>query len=151
MNQPILECKNICFSYHNLNGETRALTDISFQVDRGEFVAIVGPSGCGNAMVLFWILWIPLPVYFLQKAGALQKTDENIPVLFWHRAFQVDMGDFSIPHDFFNDLFQKRPLLYQEKSIKNPGEVSQLFRYFFDVIKYLRFLVFILLHRFDSL
>ncbi|GFI44876.1 carnitine transport ATP-binding protein OpuCA [Lachnospiraceae bacterium] len=52
MNQPILECKNICFSYHNLNGETRALTDISFQVDRGEFVAIVGPSGCGKSTLL---------------------------------------------------------------------------------------------------
>ena len=52
---PILECKNICFSYHNLNGETRALTDISFQVCPGEFLAIVGPSGCGNGMVGLWI------------------------------------------------------------------------------------------------
>lgn len=54
--EPVLECKNICFSYHSLNGETRALSDISFQVEKGEFLAIVGPSGCGNAMVLFWIL-----------------------------------------------------------------------------------------------
>lgn len=57
--EPVLECKNICFSYHSLNGETRALSDISFQVEKGEFLAIVGPSGCGNAMVLFWILWKP--------------------------------------------------------------------------------------------
>ena len=78
---PVLKCNNICFSYHSLKGETRALTNISFQVEKGEFLAIVGPSGCGNAMVLFWILWIPLPVYLFQKAGALQKTDENIPVL----------------------------------------------------------------------
>lgn len=52
MNQPILECKNICFSYHNLNGETRALTNISFQVNKGEFLAIVGPSGCGKSTLL---------------------------------------------------------------------------------------------------
>lgn len=127
---PVLKCNNICFSYHSLKGETRALTNISFQVEKGEFLAIVGPSGCGNAMVLFWILWIPLPVYLFQKAGALQKTDENIPVLFWHRAFQVDMGDFSIPHDFFNDLFQKRPLLYQEKSIKKSGGSQSAFPIF---------------------
>ena len=53
---PVLKCNNICFSYHSLKGETRALTNISFQVEKGEFLAIVGPSGCGNAMVLFWIL-----------------------------------------------------------------------------------------------
>lgn len=52
MNQPVLECKNICFSYHNLNGETKALTNISFQVDKGEFLAIVGPSGCGKSTLL---------------------------------------------------------------------------------------------------
>ncbi len=52
MNQTILECKNICFSYHNLNGETKALTNISFQVNKGEFLAIVGPSGCGKSTLL---------------------------------------------------------------------------------------------------
>ena len=52
MTQPVLECKNICFSYHNLNGETKALTNISFQVNKGEFMAIVGPSGCGKSTLL---------------------------------------------------------------------------------------------------
>lgn len=52
MDQTILECKNICFSYHNLNGETSALTNISFQVNKGEFLAIVGPSGCGKSTLL---------------------------------------------------------------------------------------------------
>ena len=41
MNQPILACEDICFSYHNLNGETNALSHISFQVEKGEFLAIV--------------------------------------------------------------------------------------------------------------
>lgn len=52
MEQPILECRDICFSYHNLKGETNALDHISFQVDQGEFIAIVGPSGCGKSTLL---------------------------------------------------------------------------------------------------
>ena len=54
--QPILSLQDISYSYHNLKGETPALSNISFQVSSGEFLAIVGPSGCGNAMVLLWIL-----------------------------------------------------------------------------------------------
>ena len=46
----ILELKSIYYAYHNMEGETRALIDISFAMKEGEFVAIVGPSGCGNAM-----------------------------------------------------------------------------------------------------
>lgn len=48
--EQILELKSIYYAYHNMEGETRALTDISFAMKEGEFVAIVGPSGCGNAM-----------------------------------------------------------------------------------------------------
>ncbi len=52
--QPILSLQDISYSYHNLKGETPALSNISFQVSSGEFLAIVGPSG--YAMVLFRIL-----------------------------------------------------------------------------------------------
>lgn len=50
--QPILSLENISYSYHNLNGETPALSNITFQVAEGEFLAIVGPSGCGKSTLL---------------------------------------------------------------------------------------------------
>lgn len=52
--KPLLELKHVSYAYHSKNGETPALTDISFQVQRGEFIAVVGPSGCGNPMVELW-------------------------------------------------------------------------------------------------
>ena len=52
MVQPLLELKDICYSYHSLQGETKALSHISFQIPKGEFVSIVGPSGCGKSTLL---------------------------------------------------------------------------------------------------
>ena len=49
---PLLELKDICMSYHTMEGEIPALSHISFHVDPGEFVAIVGPSGCGKSTIL---------------------------------------------------------------------------------------------------
>ena len=47
-----LEVCRVSYSYHSLEGETPALSDISFHVKNGEFLAIVGPSGCGKSTLL---------------------------------------------------------------------------------------------------
>ena len=49
---PILELKNISYSYHTPEGETQALSDITFSLSPGEFTAVVGPSGCGKSTLL---------------------------------------------------------------------------------------------------
>ena len=48
----ILEIKNLSHSYHNLEGETLALSHLSFSMSKGEFISIVGPSGCGKSTLL---------------------------------------------------------------------------------------------------
>lgn len=49
---PKLEVTGLSYSYHTPEGETEALTDISFQAAAGEFLAVVGPSGCGKSTLL---------------------------------------------------------------------------------------------------
>lgn len=49
---PILELNDISYSYHTLDGETKALSNISFSLSPGEFTAVVGPSGCGKSTLL---------------------------------------------------------------------------------------------------
>lgn len=58
---PILSLQDISYAYHNLNGETPALSDISFEVSQGEFLAIVGPSGCGKSTLLSLICGLIAP------------------------------------------------------------------------------------------
>lgn len=49
---PLLTLSHISYSYHDLDGETTALEDISFSLEEGRFLAIVGPSGCGKSTLL---------------------------------------------------------------------------------------------------
>lgn len=59
--KPILELNNISYSYHTLDGETKALSDISFSLAPGEFTAVVGPSGCGKSTLLSLIAGLMKP------------------------------------------------------------------------------------------
>lgn len=52
---PLLTLSDVCYSYHELSGETKALENLSFTVNPGEFIAIVGPSGCGKSTLLSMI------------------------------------------------------------------------------------------------
>ena len=69
-----LNLTDVRYSYHSPEGETPALSDISFSVKEGEFVAIVGPSGCGKSTLLYVICGLLAP-----EAGEI--TLKGNPVL----------------------------------------------------------------------
>ena len=46
---PILEFQHVSKVYHN---STKALDDLSFSVEEGEFLSIIGPSGAGKSTIL---------------------------------------------------------------------------------------------------
>lgn len=51
----ILKVEKLCKIYGKGNNQVQALNDISFSVEKGEFVAIVGQSGSGKSTLLHLI------------------------------------------------------------------------------------------------
>lgn len=45
----LIEVKNMSYDYRTEEGSFRAVSDMSFNVDRGEFVAIIGHNGSGKS------------------------------------------------------------------------------------------------------
>src|SRR5262252_9738529 len=58
---PKVELRNVDLRYFGSEGETEALTGISFSVAAGEHVAVIGQSGCGKTTLLSLISGILTP------------------------------------------------------------------------------------------
>ena len=84
--EEILELKHIYYSYHTMDGETSALSDISFGMKEGEFVAIVGPSGCGKSTLLSLIcgLLTPEKGRIRVRGKELRESTTNIGYMLQH-------------------------------------------------------------------
>ncbi len=78
--EELITLKDVCYSYHSLNGEIKALQNISFQVEKGEFVGIVGPSGCGKSTLLSLIAELTKPECGEIITSPSHDTDDKIRI-----------------------------------------------------------------------
>ena len=69
----LLEVSGLCKTYGAGDTAVHALKDVSFSVDRGEFVAIVGQSGSGKSTLLNMIGALDTP-----SAGTVQIDGRDI-------------------------------------------------------------------------
>lgn len=76
----ILKTKNLCKYYGNGENVVKALQDVNIEIERGEFVAVVGKSGSGKSTLLHMLGGLDHPtdgkVYIGKKNIFSYKEDE---------------------------------------------------------------------------
>jgi peptide/nickel transport system ATP-binding protein/oligopeptide transport system ATP-binding protein len=55
-NQPLLDIRNLSTHFHTQDGIVKAVDGVSYNVNRGETIALVGESGCGKTVSALSIL-----------------------------------------------------------------------------------------------
>lgn len=80
----MITCKNITKIYSNGGVETMALNNVSFHVDKGEFVSIIGPSGSGKSTLMHILGALDTPTngtYFLDSKEVSKLSDDELSEL----------------------------------------------------------------------
>ncbi|QUO30877.1 ABC transporter ATP-binding protein [Faecalicatena sp. Marseille-Q4148] len=78
-NNNILEVKNLRVSYHTYAGEVKAVRGVSFEMKKGEALAIVGESGCGKSVTAKTIMGlIKGPQGEIKENSEILYNGENI-------------------------------------------------------------------------
>ena len=135
---PLLKVEHLSYAYHSAGGETCALSDLSFQVEKGEFIAIVGPSGCGKSTLLSLISGLLLPekgVILLdgkpvsQSRAAVGYMLQKDHLLEWRTIYQNAVLGLEIQHRLTEKNLQRVEQMLEDYglgSFKNarPSQLS---------------------------
>ena len=130
----MIECKNLTKIYHNGDVETQALRGISFSVEKGEFVSIIGPSGSGKSTLMHILGALDVPTsgeYFLDGKEVSKLNDDELSELrrdkigFVFQSFNLlarttVLRNVMLPL-LFSDLTQKEREKRARESLKYAG------------------------------
>ena len=107
----ILKVENLCKTYKSGSIEVKALDNISFSVEKGDFVAIIGASGSGKSTLLHILGGVDTPtsgkVYLNGKD--VYKLNENNLAIFRRR-------EVGLIYQFYNLI----PILNVKENITLP-------------------------------
>ncbi len=107
----ILKVEHLCKTYGKGESEIHALDDVSFSVEKGEFVAIVGASGSGKSTLLHLIGGVDRPTsgkVFIEGKDIYQLNNDKLAIF---RRRQV-----GLIYQFYNLI----PILNVEENITLP-------------------------------
>lgn len=107
----ILQAEHISKVYGKGENQIKALDDISFQVKKGEFVAIIGPSGSGKSTLLHMLGGVDRPT-----TGSVSIEDTDIFGLNSSKLAVFRRRQIGIIYQFYNLI----PVLNVEENIALP-------------------------------
>lgn len=108
----ILKIENLTKIYGKDENIVRALDDVSFSVEHGEFIAIIGPSGSGKSTLLHMIGGVDRPTYGRVLMNGQDVYAQNEDQLAIFRRRQV-----GLIYQFYNLI----PILTVVENITLPG------------------------------
>ena len=111
----ILKVENLCKNYGKGETLVRAVDNISFSIEKGEFVAIVGSSGSGKSTLLHLIGGVDRPTsgkVYIEGKDIYSLNDDALAIF---RRRQV-----GIIYQFYNLI----PILNIEENITLPCELD---------------------------
>jgi len=77
--EKLLEVKDLAVSFKTYFGEVEAVRGISFHVNKGETVALVGESGCGKSVTASSIMQLlPMPPAFYKRGQILFEGEDIV-------------------------------------------------------------------------
>ncbi|MFA6410792.1 MAG: ABC transporter ATP-binding protein [Candidatus Buchananbacteria bacterium] len=77
----MIKCENIIKIYQTGDTEVEVLKNVSFEIKKGEFVAIIGPSGSGKSTLMHILGALDRPTsgsYFLNGKNMLELSDDEL-------------------------------------------------------------------------
>lgn len=119
----MLELKNVALNYYSKNGETLALKDVSFKINKGELVSIVGPSGCGKSTILSLI------------SGLIKATKGEVLINNQHPTPALSGYMFQKDHLFDWRTIEKNVVLGLEIKKHNKDEFLKNKQHGLDLLK----------------